>query len=125
MTSTLLRSWLFWLMILIIPAQAVAGAVSASCGTPADATQQTDMGGAHAGHHSMPSDAAADDAELGMQHLGCVLCASSCHGVSALISANVSLVPSLTPVLGYSGGYTLFAGQSPEPLKRPPRTFPL
>lgn len=120
MNSTLFRSCLLWLMILIIPAQAVAGVVSAACGTAGSALQQSDIGNEHAGHHSMASEDGADNA--GMQHIGCVLCASSCHGVSALTSANLSLVPTPLSVVGYVGEYRYFAGPTPEPLKRPPRT---
>ncbi|WP_370736734.1 DUF2946 family protein [Halopseudomonas pelagia] len=109
-------------MILIIPAQAVAGVISASCGASGAAMQQTDIGGEHAGHHGMGIDADAGDAGSGMQHIGCVLCASSCHGVSALTSAAVSPLPSLQATVGYVGEYRFFAGQIPEPLKRPPRS---
>lgn len=121
MNSTLLRSCLFWLMMLIIPAQAVAGAVSSACGAAASVQQQSDMSSEHAGHHGMVQEAGADN--TGMPHIGCVLCASSCHGVSALTSANVTLLPTPLAVLGYAGDYRYFAGQTPEPLKRPPRSF--
>ncbi|MFO7704185.1 MAG: hypothetical protein R6V43_03465 [Halopseudomonas sp.] len=120
MNSTLFRSYLLWLMILIIPAQAVAGGVSAACGVAGAAVQQSDIGNQHAGHHGIVSEAGTDNA--GMQHVGCVLCASSCHGVSALTSANVTLLPTPLSIVGYAGEYRYFAGQTPEPLKRPPRT---
>lgn len=123
MHSTLFRSCLLWLMMLIIPAQAVAGAVSAGCGVGESALQQSDIGNQHAGHHGMASEPDADNA--GMLHIGCVLCASSCHGVSALTSSNLPLLPTLLPVLGYVGEYQFFAGPTPEPLHRPPRNLHL
>ncbi|MBQ0742459.1 MAG: hypothetical protein KBT85_04095 [Pseudomonas sp.] len=119
MKTGVLRTCLLWLMILIIPAQAVAGAFSPSCAATPPATQQSEMPADHA-HHSM-AEQTHDDAGQGM-HSGCVLCAVSCHGISALTSCNSEPLAVLAPVLSGLPAYLLFAGQTPEPLKRPPRT---
>ncbi|EZQ18348.1 hypothetical protein [Halopseudomonas bauzanensis] len=119
MKTGLLRICLLWLMILIIPAQAMAGAFSKSCTASPEAMQQAEMPAEHA-HHAMADQA---DNETGdTVHSGCVLCAVSCHGISALTSCNTEPLAVFAPVLSGVPAYLLFVGQTPEPLKRPPRT---
>ncbi|MEH6501148.1 MAG: hypothetical protein ABIH03_11365 [Pseudomonadota bacterium] len=119
MKTGVLRTCLLWLMILIIPAQAVAGAFSTSCSATPSATQQNEMPAEHA-HHTM-SDQTNDDSRQ-VVHSGCVLCAVSCHGISALTSCKSEPLAVFAPVLPGVPAYLLFVGQSPEPLKRPSRT---
>lgn len=119
MKTGVLRTCLLWLMILIIPAHAVAGAFSTSCAATPPATQQNEMPPDHA-HHAMAEQTHDDTGQV--MHSGCVLCAVSCHGISALTSCNSEPLAVFAPVLSGVPAYLLFVGQTPEPLKRPPRT---
>lgn len=120
MNTGVLRTLLLWLMIMIIPAQVLAGAASVSCSTQSgNSLAQADSVHGHE-HHPMGSNSSDAGAEI--VHVGCVLCATSCHGISALLSHNVEPFIVAAPVRVEAPAYLLFIGQTPEPLKRPPRT---
>ncbi|PKM29353.1 MAG: hypothetical protein CVV07_11155 [Gammaproteobacteria bacterium HGW-Gammaproteobacteria-11] len=128
MTQSLFRTCLLWLMILIIPAQAVAGALSVNCATGSAENNQPQAEhdhGQHDSHAHSVEQASESDTGSESPHSGCALCASSCHALSTLTSHSLPGLPVPAAVLGALAGYQDFTGQSPEPLKRPPRLHTL
>lgn len=124
MKPSVLRVCLLWLMILIIPAQAVAGVMSAACADAPGATQPFETAGEPAhmqGHDHHAMLAQSGDSAGTVDHYGCVLCATSCHGISALTSGHLAPLDVVAPSHVKLSNYLLFVGHTPEPLKRPPR----
>ena len=120
MKTSALRTCLLWLMILMIPAQAIAGVFSAHCTATPDSVHTQHMASEHGDHPGSTNQ--ADEVTKDTVHSGCLLCAVSCHGISALTSRNNDPFATLASALSVRPDPLMFVGQNPEPPQRPPRT---
>jgi len=135
------KTYLLWLLVAVLPLQAVGATMSSSCGPVHHKAMQvaslnsmqhqhhdaTDT--AHSHHHdaatmvsSASDDGGADNASSGThQYSTCGSCTASCIGATAPPSA-----PGLTPTVSGSEMVTvapasLVTGHTPAGLERPPK----
>ncbi|MFD1698206.1 hypothetical protein ACFSB1_02585 [Halopseudomonas phragmitis] len=116
------RTIMLWLLMLLLPTQALANALLPLC-LASQAHEQSldraDHAAAHAAGHGMHSGHDADDAPPAL-HLDCPLCAGSCHATGALTSPS-ELGVSLSPAAPAALLYSYFAGHVGDTPRRPPR----
>ena len=124
MPSGRLRSMLLLLLVLVLPAQALATALVPACGAPMSAGHDQhghmDHSSHHADHHGkgmLPEQASGESSA----HVPCPFCAGTCHAAGALTSMNVTarfVLPDAGPPQLL---YVSFHGFVADIPRRPPR----
>lgn len=124
-----LRTSLLCLLMLVLPAQALAGALIPLCLAALAHGEQilVEEHRNYQGHAPHSAKALEQDGEhLGVNgsHVGCPLCASSCHtsGAVSSLSLNIPFVPQVELALK---AYVSFDGYIADIPRRPPRQVTL
>lgn len=141
--TRLLKKYLLWLLIAVLPIQGFAAVVQRSCGSgvmmhpnssvePAAQVQSVHVMDAAAGidqvvseHDECPEHASVLSKKAsgshGYKHGSCSACASCCVGAAAPPVLLSFILPSNTPEVRRTSGATPVIGFIPDSLERPPR----